>query len=283
MSAGPLLQLTHVSKKYPLRGSGLLSQSHRSVIACDDVSIDVGPSEIVSLVGESGSGKSTLARLSILLERPDTGSITFDGVDLARLAGAELRRCRREFQPIFQDPLSSLNPRWRVGNSIAHPLRVHGLAGWSSVPSAVSDLLKEVELPPQFAYRYPHELSGGQRQRVCIARALALRPRLIVADEAVSGLDVTIQAQILDLIRRIQAEHGTAFLFISHDLRLVRHLSSRVAVMQAGRVVEFGDTETVFRQPEHPYTQRLLHSVIQPRFESPSFPESGETPSLDGN
>jgi ABC-type glutathione transport system ATPase component len=269
MSDRPLLVVRHVSKAYALPGSGPRSDG-RQIVACDDVSLDVEPGEIVGLVGESGSGKSTLARLSILLERPDAGSITFDGADLTRVAGSELRRRRREFQPIFQDPLSSLNPRWPVGHSISHPLRVHGLVGWPSTSDAVSALLNEVELPPRFAQRYPHELSGGQRQRVCIARALALRPRLIVADEAVSGLDVTIQAQILDLIRRIQAEHGTAFLFISHDLRVVRHLSSRVAVMQAGRIVEFEDVATLYRHPVHPYTQRLLHSVVGPRFETPA-------------
>jgi len=254
-----LLSLEGVSRRYALGGG-------RVVTACDGVTLAVHRGELLSLVGESGSGKSTLGRIALGLEAPDGGLVRFGGEDLAKLPGIALRRLRRRFQPVFQDPLSSLNPRWRAGRSILHPLRVHGLCGWPSAAAALQALLAEVELPAALAARYPHQLSGGQRQRVCIARALATRPDLLVADEALAALDVTTQRAVLDLLARLRLRHGMAMLFISHDLRTVRRISDRVAVMSAGRVVECAPPEAVFAAPCDPYTAALIGSLLPPRF-----------------
>ncbi len=249
----PLLELRGISRRYG------------KITACDAVDLVVGRGELVGLVGESGSGKSTLGRIALGLEAPDSGMVRFAGQAFADLSGAALRRLRRRFQPVFQDPLSSLNPRWRVARSILHPLHVNGLCGWPSMTAALDALLHEVELPADLARRYPHEISGGQRQRACIARALATRPELLVADEALSALDVTTQLAVLDVLERLRAR-GMAILFISHDLRTVRRISDRVAVMSQGTLVESGNPETVFAAPRHPYTAALLASLLPPRF-----------------
>jgi ABC-type glutathione transport system ATPase component len=233
------------------------------VVACNNVDLDVREAEIVGLVGESGSGKSTLARIALLLESCDSGKIIFNGRDLSTLGQKELRKYRRNFQIVFQDPLSALNPRWRVEQSLARPLLVHGVRVRSDVAVGVKELLDLVDLPAALARRYPHELSGGQRQRVCIARALGTRPRLVILDEPTSGLDVATQANMLDLIQRFRNEFGVAFLFITHDLRIIRHLSSRVAVMRRGEIVEFRETASIFQSPEHEYTRTLIGSVLR--------------------
>jgi ABC-type glutathione transport system ATPase component len=255
-----LLRLNGVTRRYP----------KRALPACDAVSLDVKRGEFVSLVGESGSGKSTLSRLILGLEQPDRGRVEFDGVDLASLSGAALRRMHRRIGAVFQDPLASLNPRWTAAHSIAHPLAIHGLCGWANKGEAVRAMLDRTSLPG-LGQRFPHELSGGQRQRVCLARALVTRPELVIADEALSGLDVTTQASVLDMLETIRTEYGTAFLFISHDLRTVRRVSDRVAVMQQGKLVECADTETLFSEPTHSYTKALLASLLGPRFRPPSI------------
>jgi ABC-type glutathione transport system ATPase component len=261
-----LLQLRGITKRYTLARAWLPWMQERAVLACDAVDLDVARGEVVAVVGESGSGKSTLGRIATLLERPDRGAVFFEGVDLTALGRSELRARRRDLQIIFQDPLSSLNPRWTLGASVAYPLRVHGVVDRQRLSAAVEELLQMVDLPVAFARRYPHQVSGGQRQRVCIARALALRPKLVVADEPTSGLDVSTQLQILDLLQRIRAEAQVAYLFISHDLRVVRHLSSRVAVMTVGKIVEFRATEELFADPHHAYTKQLLASVPRRRY-----------------
>jgi peptide/nickel transport system ATP-binding protein len=266
----PLLALRGIRREFALPGAdGLWRRSKNTLVACDDVDLEIRPSEIVSLVGESGSGKSTLARIAVLLDRPGAGEVVFDGEDLLALPRSELRRRRRHFQIVFQDPLSSLNPRWRIGDSLGRPLRVHGLGDWPSLDAAVVELLDLVDLPASVRSRFPHELSGGQRQRVCIARALALRPKLLVADEAVSALDVSTQAAVLSLFETVRDAYGTAILFIAHDLRIVHHLSDRVAVMQRGRIVEMRESAALFASPEHEYTRTLIDSVLQPRYPPP--------------
>ena len=265
----PLVTIAGLKKYYPLprplRDIALLRPAP-VVRACDDVSLTIRSGETLGLVGESGSGKTTVGRLLLALERPDEGRIEFDGVGLLDLEKQDLRRARRQMQLIFQDPLSSLNPRHSVLQSVAHPLRTHGqVRNATEALGPVIELLRTVGLPPTIADRFPHELSGGQAQRVCIARAIALRPKLIVADEPTSALDVSVQAQILNLLKRLQQELGMAYLFISHDLRVVSHLSERVAVMYAGQIVESGTTSEVFGVPRHPYTKALLESVPRPR------------------
>jgi ABC-type glutathione transport system ATPase component len=267
VNGAPLLELRDIVREFALPAErGLWRGRRRTIAACDHVDLDIRPAEIVSLVGESGSGKSTLARIAILLDRPDSGTVRFDGEDLTALAHGALRERRRHFQIVFQDPLSSLNPRWRIDQSIARPLHVHGAGDWATPEAAVAELLELVELPASTGRRYPHELSGGQRQRACIARALALRPKLLVADEAVSALDVSTQAAVLQLFETIRGAYGTAILFIAHDLRIVRHLSDRVAVMRRGRIVEQRDSAELFAAPRHEYTRTLIDSVLQPRY-----------------
>jgi len=229
--------------------------------AVDDVSLSIASGEVVGLVGESGSGKTTLAKTILRLYKPAAGTLQFDGHDITRLGEAALRPIRRQMQMVFQDPLSSFNPRVRIADAIALPLRMHARVPPAQMPGKVAELLARVGLGGQFASRYPHEMSGGQLQRVAIARALAVEPRLIVADEAVSKLDVSVRAQILNLLRDVQAATGVALLFITHDLRVARYLCDRIGVMFFGRLVELGATEDVFTKPRHPYTRALLATL----------------------
>jgi oligopeptide/dipeptide ABC transporter ATP-binding protein len=258
MTGGPLVQARGLTKRYTVRTRA----GKRTLTAVDRVDLTVGAGRIVAVVGESGCGKSTTGRLLLALERPSEGTVTVEGKDLNRLSPADLRTMRRDIQPVFQDPYDSLNGRMRVGDILLEPARVHHRV---STARPVSELLDLVNLGPDYAQRFPHELSGGQRQRVAIARAIALDPKFVVCDEAVSALDVSVQAQIINLLSRLQRELGLAYLFISHDLALVRYLAHDTAVMYLGRVVEQGPTETLFADPRHPYTQLLLASVPRPR------------------
>ena len=257
----PLFEMRGVTVEFALGTAGT-SRRHRTIKACDDVNLDVLPTEVVGLVGESGAGKSTLGRAAALLQRPDAGEIWFRGQNLSDLSGRELRRARPGLQMVFQDPRSSLNPRWSVGRSILRPLRIHGPGAWRDEKDALTQVLDEVELDGRVADSYPHTLSGGEAQRVCIARALILRPALLIADEALSSLDVTTQASVLALMMRLGREHDTAFLFISHDLRTVRNISDRVAVMSEGRIIEFRTTSELFTEPREEYTRRLIADVV---------------------
>ncbi len=230
--------------------------------AVEDVSLTVAAGEAVGLVGESGCGKTTLGRAVLRLIEPTGGTVRFDDEDITRLSAKELRARRRQFQMIFQDPFSSLNPRLTVGQSIGEALDIHRLTPNPAARTVrIGELLRSVGLVPEHAERYPHEFSGGQRQRIGIARALAVQPRLIVCDEPVSALDVSVQAQVINLLQDLQRDHGLAYLFISHDLAVVEHLCQRVVVMYLGRVVEVGETRAVCRAPKHPYTQALLSAV----------------------
>ena len=229
--------------------------------AVDGVSLVVGPQETLGLVGESGCGKSTLARLACGLLVPSEGQVQLMGLDVRDGSGAARRQRARAVQMVFQDPYASLNPRKRIGTQLAEPLQLHRLVASGAEPARVAELLSQVGLQRDMAARYPHELSGGQRQRVAIARALALEPRLLICDEPVSALDVSIQAQILNLLRDLKASLGLAFLFISHDLRVIRYMADRVAVMLQGRIVELGETDQIWENPAHDYTRRLLASL----------------------
>jgi len=260
--SAPLLEVRDLRKSFPVGGGGFRRRAR--LVAVDGVDLDIVSGETVGLVGESGCGKSTLARLVLRLIEPDSGAIRFEERDLRALGRRELRGMRRRMQIVFQDPFASLNPRMTVGETIAEGLRVHGIATGEARDRRVAELLEIVGLAPEHAARYPHEFSGGQRQRIGIARALALEPRLIVADEPVSSLDVSIQAQILNLLLDLQKRFGIAYLFISHDLRVVRHLARRVAVMYLGRIVEYGPAEGLFARPQHPYTEALLSAVPVP-------------------
>lgn len=232
------------------------------VHAVRDVSLSIAPGEMVGLVGESGCGKSSLGRSIVRLVEPSSGSIRFDGQDVAHLTGRELKRYRQQVQMVFQDPYGSLNPRMSVGEAIEDVLAVHRIgSGRAERRERVAELLESVGLKAEWARRYPHQFSGGQRQRIGIARALALDPKLLVADEPVSALDVSVQAEILQLLERLRAERGLAFLFISHDLAVVRNLCDRTAVMHEGQIVELGKVEAVIDRPQHPYTRRLLAAV----------------------
>ncbi|KAA2235917.1 ABC transporter ATP-binding protein [Salinarimonas soli] len=253
---GPLLQVTGLSKSYT-SGGGLLRPGRRATVV-DDVSFVIERGEAFGLVGESGSGKSTIGRLVLRLVEADAGSIVFDGIDVRATRSADLRRLRRRMQIVFQDPFSSLDPRVRIGESIAAPIRLHRLRSRDAVAGRVAELLALVGLSSEQASRYPHEFSGGQRQRIAIARALAVEPDLIVCDEPVSALDLSIQAQVVNLLADLRARLGVSYLFISHDMAVVRHLATRVGVLYAGRLVEVGPARRVFEDPRHPYTRMLL-------------------------
>ena len=256
----PILKVRDLVARFPLR-SGILNRITREVHAVEKVSFDLWPGETLSLVGESGCGKSTTGRALLRLVETQGGSITFNGQRIDTLTGGKLQALRRDIQFIFQDPYASLDPRQTVGYSIMEPLRVHRLLEGDAARERVAWLLERVGLEPEHAWRYPHEFSGGQRQRICIARALALNPKVVIADESVSALDVSIRAQIINLMLDLQREMGIAFLFISHDMAVVERISHRVAVMYRGRIVEIGPRRAVIENPQHPYTRKLMAAV----------------------
>jgi peptide/nickel transport system ATP-binding protein len=261
----PILRVEHLVKHYPIARGGGLGRRTGTVKAVDGVSLELHPGQTLGLVGESGSGKSTLARLLMRLERPTSGRASFSGRDMLAMSGGELRSLRRNVQMVMQDPYTSLNPRMTVGDIVGEPFEIHPeVAPRRDRRRAVAQLLEYVGLGPEHANRYPHQLSGGQRQRVGIARALALRPAVLICDEPVSALDVSVQAQVMNLLASLQAELGLAYLFIAHDLAVVRHIADRVAVMYLGKIVETGTEEEIYSRPTHPYTQALLSAVPVP-------------------
>jgi oligopeptide transport system ATP-binding protein len=263
-ATAPLLSVKNVKKYFPIRG-GILSRVVGQVHAVDGVSLDVAPGETLGLVGESGCGKSTTGRCIMRLIEPSEGEIWFQGQNVTQLEGEALRAMRRDMQIIFQDPFASLNPRHTVGGIIGEALTIHGLAkGRQEMEDKVVTLLRTVGLAPEHMRRFPHEFSGGQRQRIGIARALAVEPKLIVCDEPVSALDVSIQAQVINLLEDLQEQFGLAYLFIAHDLSVVEHISDRIAVMYLGRVVEVATAEELYENPLHPYTEALLSAVPIP-------------------
>lgn len=279
----PLLEVTQLRKYFPVRAGGLLRRTVGQLQAVDGISFSLGRGRSLGLVGESGSGKTTTARLVTRLLEPTSGSIRFAGREVTGLGRRELLPFRRQVQMVFQDPYGSLNPRHSVGTIVATPLRVHDVVPPARVPVRVGELLEQVGLSPADGRRYPHELSGGQRQRVGIARALALEPSLLVADEPVSALDPSIQAQVLNLLQDLQQQLGVGYLFISHDLGVVRHLCPDVAVMYLGKIVETGPRDRIYAHAHHPYTQALLAAVPTPRPGEPTGTPTGGPVPLHGD
>lgn len=264
VTAEKLLEVKNLRMYFPITQGIILQRKVGDVRAVDDISFFIRRGETLGLVGESGCGKSTTGRSILQLYRPTGGSVKFGDTELTTLKGEDLRRMRRRMQMIFQDPYASLNPRMTVGDIIGEPLDIHHLARGKARQERVQELLRLVGLNPYFANRYPHEFSGGQRQRIGVARALAVEPEFIVCDEPVSALDVSIQAQIINLLEELQAEFGLTYLFIAHDLSVVRHISDRVAVMYVGKMVELADRNALYQRPLHPYTKALLSAVPVP-------------------
>jgi peptide/nickel transport system ATP-binding protein len=263
-ASSDLLVLDHTVKEFPVTSGALLRRAVGTVKAVSDVTLTVPRGGTLGLVGESGCGKTTIGRMIVALERPTSGRVLFEGQDLGRLSGARLRQVRKDLQLMFQDPYASLDPRMRVGSILREPLQIQGLGSVAQQRQRVAELLQEVGLSPRSTELYPHEFSGGQRQRIGLARALALSPKLIVADEPVSALDVSIRSQILNLMRRLQAAHGLTYVVISHDLSVIRYLADQVGVMYLGKLVEVGSSADVYERPAHPYTLGLLNTIPVP-------------------
>ncbi len=278
-SASKLVEVRDLKMWFPIR-RGLLQRQVGNVKAVDGVNFDIYQGETLGLVGESGCGKSTTGRAILKLYRPTGGSVLFEGQDLVKIEGDHLRKMRRQMQMIFQDPYASLNPRMTVGSIVAEPLEVHQMGTKSERLERVRHLLQTVGLNPYFINRYPHEFSGGQRQRIGIARALAVNPKFIVCDEPISALDVSIQAQVINLLEDLQEQFNLTYLFIAHDLSVVRHISDRIAVMYLGKIMELADRDELYRNPMHPYTQALLSAVPIP---DPTVEESRRRIILEGD
>ena len=277
----PLLEVKNLKVHFPVK-HGMFSGVRETVKAVDDVSFSLAPGETLGLVGESGCGKTTLGRAIVRLVEPNAGSILLEGEDITRMSGALLRARRRKFQMIFQDPYGSLNPRMTVEQIVGEALDIHKLTdSKASRRKRIAELLQSVGLDAIYAQRYPHEFSGGQRQRIGIARALAVEPKLIICDEPVSALDVSVQAQIINLLRDLQQQHGIAYLFIAHDLAVVEHISHRVLVMYLGKIVESAEAATLIGQPQHPYTQALISAVpeVDPETKRKRIVLPGDVPS----
>lgn len=275
-----LLEVKNLKKYFPVR-KGLLLRHVNDVKAVDDITFDLKRGETLGLVGESGCGKSTLGRAIIRLYEPTSGQVTFQGEDFLKVKGKKLRELRRDVQMIFQDPMAALDPRMTVGQILSEPFEIHGIMNSEQRRAKVRTLLETVGLKPSHANRYPHEFSGGQKQRICIARALALEPQLIICDEPVSALDVSIQAQILNLMKDLQQKFGLTYLFISHDLSVIEHVCDRVAVMYLGKIVELATRDELFANPKHPYTQALINAIPRIGEGKKKFTRSlkGEVPS----
>lgn len=276
----PLLKVYHLKKYFPIFSGSFFQRHVGNVKAVDNVSFDIYSGETLGLVGESGCGKTTVGRTLLRLYEPTEGTIVFDGIDITSLGESDMRQMRRRMQMIFQDPYASLNPRMTVGSIINAPLEVHHFGDGKKRRERVDELLHMVGLNPDFVNRYPHEFSGGQRQRIGIARALAVNPDLVVCDEPISSLDVSIQAQVVNLLEELQDRLGLTYLFIAHDLSMVRHISDRMAVMYLGKIVEFADRDTIYLQPVHPYTVALMSAVPVP---DPDIAQNRKRIILDGD